>query len=214
MKKNRIKFAFVLAAMIIASGCIKYTYSLTNVKPELYPAGNSSVAVASQDQRSYVVSGENIPQLVGVIRGGFGNPLYMTTASRRPLADEMGDVITGALKKKGFKTIPVVVAATEPIEQVRKKLADTGAEKMIHFQIKKWKSDSWNNLRLEYIINLTVFDTKGKLLAEKESSGDENLGWVAGMKIVGTTRKKVQEAFKKKLEELFNAPDIIKALEH
>jgi len=47
--KNRVKFAFVLVAMFIASGCIKYTYNLANVKPELYPAGNGSVAVASQD---------------------------------------------------------------------------------------------------------------------------------------------------------------------
>jgi len=107
----------------------------------------------------------------------------------------------------------VVVAATEPIEQVRKKLADTGAEKLIHFQIKKWKSDTYSNVRLEYIMNLAVFDTKGKLLAEKESSGDENLG-SGGFNILKGTRKKVPEAFKKKLEELFNAPDIIKALEH
>jgi len=211
--KNRVKFAFVLVAMFIASGCIRYTYNLANVKPELYPVGNASVAVASQDQRIYVISGRNKPQLVGVIRGTFGNPLYMTTASRRPLADEMGNVIIGALKKKGFKTIPVVVSATEPIEQVRKKLADTGAEKLIHFQIKKWKSDTYSNVRLEYIMNLAVFDTKGKLLAEKESSGDENLG-SGGFNILKGTRKKVPEAFKKKLEELFNAPDITKALEH
>ena len=211
--KNRVKFAFVLVAMFIASGCIRYTYNLANVKPELYPVGNASVAVASQDQRIYVISGRNKPQLVGVIRGTFGNPLYMTTASRRPLADEMGNVIIGALKKKGFKTIPVVVSATEPIEQVRKKLTDTGAEKLIHFQIKKWKSDTYSNVRLEYIMNLAVFDTKGKLLAEKESSGDENLG-SGGFNILKGTRKKVPEAFKKKLEELFNAPDITKALEH
>jgi len=210
--KNQIKFAFVLAAIFVASGCIKYTYNLARVKPELYPAGKGSVAVASQDQRSYVISGKTKPQVVGVIRGAFGNPLYMVTASRRPLADEMGDVITGALGKKGFNTIPLVVTPTEPIAQVRKKLADTGAEKLIHFQIKQWKSDTYNNVRLEYLMTLTVFDTKGKLLAEMTSSGDENLG-SGGFNILKGTRKKVPEAFKKKLEELFNAPDIIKALE-
>jgi hypothetical protein len=210
--KNLAKFGFILAAMFIASGCIKYTYNLAKVNPELYPASNISVAVASQDQRSYVISGRTKPQVVGVIRGGFGNPIYMVTASRRPLANEMGDVIAGALKKKGFKTIPVVIAATEPVEQVRKKLTDTGAEKLIHFQIKQWKSDTYNNVRLEYSMNLAVFNAKGKLLAEKESSGDENLG-SGGFNILKGTRKKVPEAFKKKLEELFNAPDIIKALE-
>ena len=91
--KNRLKFAFVLAAMFMATGCIKYTYNLAKVKPEFHPAGNCSVAVASQDQRSYVISGKTKPQVVGVIRGAFGNPLYMTTATRRPLADErVGDV--------------------------------------------------------------------------------------------------------------------------
>ncbi len=210
--KNLVKFVFVLAAMLMASGCIKYTYNLARVKPELYPAGNGSVAVASQDQRSYVVSGKTKPIVVGVIRGTFGNPIYMVTASRRPLADDMGDVITGALNKKGFKTIPVTVAATEPKKQVRKKLADTGAEKLIHFEIKQWKSDTYSNVRLEYSLNLTVFDTKGKLLAEKQISGDENLG-SGGFNILTGTRKKVPQAFKKKLEGLFNEPDITKALQ-
>jgi len=209
--KNWAKFGFILAAMFIASGCIKYTYNLARVKPELYPTGNGSVAVASQDQRSYVVSGRTKPQVVGVIRGGFGNPIYMVTASRRPLADEMGDVITAALKKKGFKTISLVTAPTEPVAQVRKKLADTGAKKLIHFQIKQWKSDSYNRVRLEYSMKVVVLDKKGNLLAEKESSGDENLGH-GGFNILKGTRKKVPEAFKKKLEELFNAPVIIKAL--
>ena len=107
----------------------------------------------------------------------------------------------------------MVVTPTETIAQVRKKLADTGAEKLIHFQIKQWKSDTYSNVRLEYLMTLTVFDTKGKLLAEKETSGDENLG-SGGFNILKGTRKKVPEAFKKKLEELFNAPNIIKALEH
>jgi hypothetical protein len=211
--KNCVKFATVMAAMFIASGCVVgQSYSVVNVTPEFEPAGKGAVAVASQDQRSYVVSGKNEPQVVGILRGGFGNPFYMTTSSGRPLADEMGDVITDALKKKGFKTIPVVVAAPEPIVQVRKKLADTGADKLIHFQIKKWKSDAYANIRLEYFLNLTVFDRKSKLLAEKESSGDESLG-SAGFDTARGVRQKVPEAFKKKLEELFNAPEIVKALE-
>jgi hypothetical protein len=206
-----IKLGFILAAMFIVSGCIKYTYNLAKVKPELYPTGNGSVAVASQDLRSFVVSGKTKPQVVGVIRGGFGNPLYMTTASRLPLADEMGEVITAALKRRGFKPIPLVTSPTEPVTQVRQKLADTGAKKLIHFQIKQWKSDSYNRVRLEYSMAVAVLDKRGNLLAQKESSGDENLGH-GGFNILKGTRIKVPEAFKKKLEELFNAPEITKAL--
>lgn len=209
---NQVRFVIVLAAMFIVSGCMKYTYSVANVKPELDPTGNGSVAVASQDQRSYVVSGKNKPQLVGVIRATFGNPVYMTTASGRPLSAEMGDAITDALNKKGFKPVAVEVAATEPMDQVRKKLLATGAKKLIHFRIKQWKNDTYTRIRLEYILNLTVLDEKGMLLAKKEINGDENLGG-AGMNTLKGTRRKVPEAFKEKMEELFNDPDIVKALE-
>ena len=51
------------------------------------------------------------------------------------------------------------------------------------------------------------------MIAGKEISGDENLGWVAGVSLVGKTRVKVKDAFKEKIEELFNAPEINNALE-
>ena len=75
-----------------------------------------------------------------------------------------------------------------------------------------WKSDTYTRIRLEYILNLTVLDGKGMLLAKKEITGDENLGG-AGFNTLSTTRKKVPAAFKEKMEELFNAPEIVKALE-
>jgi len=43
-------------------------------------------------------------------------------------------------------------------------------------------------------------------LAEKDISGGENLGGVAGVNMVDNTREKVNEAFKSKLEMLFNDP--------
>jgi hypothetical protein len=151
-------------------------------------------------------------QLVGVVRGGFGNPIYMNTDTGRPLADEMGDVIAGALKRKGFKTLSVAISPTEPIPQVQKKLMDTGASKSIHFQINGWKSDTYNRIRLEYLLSLSVFDQKGQLLAEKQVSGDENLGG-GGFYIVRGTRKKVPVAFKAIMENLFNASEIRNASE-
>ena len=210
--KSRLRFGLVLVAMLIASGCLKYTYSVAKVKPDLGPTGNGTVAVASQDLRSYVVSGKNEPQLVGVIRATFGNPVYMTTASGKPLSEEMSNSIVTALNKKGFKATPVAVSPTDPFDQVHKKLQDTGAKKLIHFQIKKWKSDTYNRVRLEYILKLAVMDGRGMSLAEKEITGDDNLGG-AGMNTLSGTRKKVPKAFKEKMEELFNTPDIVKALE-
>lgn len=210
--ENKMKFYILLVIMFVLGGCIRYTYSLVKVTPELNPAGEGTIAIASQDIRPYIVSGERKPQMVGVIRGTFGNPISMTTASRRPLADEMGEVISGALKKNGFQPILVTVGPTESEEQVQKKLMATGAKKLIHFQIMQWKSDTWNNLRLESSLKLNVFNTGGKAMVKKELSGDENLGWVAGVNMVKHTRTKVKEAFKARMEALFNAPEVLNAL--
>ena len=211
--KNNIRLVVLLFGVSLLYGCIKYAYSVTGVVPEFGPGGTGAVAVASQDLRDYVVSGRNVPQLVGVVRGGFGNPVYMKTDSGRPLAEEMGEVISAALEKKGFRTQSVTVSPTEAMPQVQQKLVDSGADKLIHFQIKKWKSDTYNRIRLEYNLSASVMDRSGRLLAEKEISGDDNLGG-AGFNIVTGTRKKVPEAFKEIMEDLFNAPEIQNALEH
>jgi len=212
--KHYWKYAALLALMCIAGGCaVGQSYSVVNVKPEFEPEGKAAVAIASHDQRPYVVSGRNEPQFVGLLRGGFGNPFYMMTTSGRPLADEMGDVISNALKKKGFKTTSVIVASNDSSEQVQKKLIDTGADKLIYFRAKEWKSDAYAHIRLIYTLHLSVLDDRGAILADKEISGDESLGG-AGVNVAGTIKKKVPTAFKEKLQELFNAPEIENALEN
>ena len=208
-----IKFTIVVATMFLVGGCaVKQKYSIDSVVPDLGLTGKVTVAVAAQDQRDYVLSGNNKPQLVGIMRGGFGNPFYMTTKSGRPLADEMGDVIANALKKNGFNTITVVVAATESAEQVGKKLVDTGADKLIHFEIIKWQSDTFWNIRFIYSLHVSVYDGNYKLLAKDSCEGDKNLG-DAGFSITANTRKKVQETLKAELERLFNSSEIVTALE-
>jgi hypothetical protein len=210
--KNFMVLISIVTATFLYSGCLRYTYSVANVVPEIGSTGNGVVAVASQDQRSYIVSGRNQPQLVGVVRGAFGNPLYMNTDTGRPLADEMGEVIAGALKRQGYETLSIPISPDEPVPQVLEKLMDTVAAKLIHFQINGWKSDTYNRIRLEYLLSLSVFDQTGQLLAEKQVSGDENLGG-GGFNIVRGTRKKVPVAFKAIMENLFNAPEIRNALE-
>lgn len=210
MKKTE-KLLPLLIVLFLVNGCIKYTYSVHRVLPELVSTGKGTVAVASHDQRSYVISGEYKPQTLGVIRS-VGPPFPMITATGRPLADEMGDAIAGALKKNGFTPVPVITAPSDPVEEVKKKLTDTKADRLVHFKILQWRTDTYNNIRMEYNFHITVMDAAGNVLAEKESIGDDNLGWGSGFNPVGVTRKKVPSALKLKLEELLNAPDIAKAL--
>jgi len=60
-------------------------------------------------------------------------------------------------------------------------------------------------------MNIKILDKTGKVLAEKGISGKENLGH-AGMVPANAIKVKVPKAFQEKLEELFNAPDVLMAL--
>lgn len=210
--KNRIRFAAALIVVSLTGGCVAFqTYSVADIDPILAPTGQDTVLVASQDKRSYVVSGKKKPQVVGVLRAGEGIPYNMTTTSGRPFADEVGDVIAAALERRGFATRTVVVTPTETIAQVLSKLTDTDRNKLIHIQIIEWKSDTYVNIILEFTLNLAVLDREGRLLGETEISGVEMLG-SAGFDTGEGVARKVPAAFKEKLEELFSDPAIIEAL--
>src|SRR5690349_16603822 len=76
---------------LLCGGCYKQSYD--EVIPKIEATANRSIVVATHDQRPYIVSGEAKPEVVGVKRGGFGNPFPVSTASGRPLADDMTQVI-------------------------------------------------------------------------------------------------------------------------
>ena len=209
---EKLKLIPLLLLMLLVSGCMKYAYSVKHVAPELAATGSGSLAVASHDQRDYVVSGKYRPQNVGVVRGAFGNPIFMNTASGQPLADEMGEALVAAFKQKGFEASLVTAAATESTGQIHKKLRDSGAYRLIYFQINQWRTDTWNNLRMEYDFLLTVMDERANILAQKGVSGDDNLGFLFGFNPLGMTQKRVAKALTERLEELCNDPEIVTAL--
>lgn len=66
--------------------------------------GTITVAVATHDQRPYVVGGNKKPNFVGLSRGGYGNPFDVVTVSGNPLADGFSESISRSLAARGFKT--------------------------------------------------------------------------------------------------------------
>jgi len=205
----------VLLAVLfsLANGCAAGNkYDFADVTADIGVSGSSSVAVATHDQREYVVSGKKRPNFVGLQRGGYGNPFNVTTKSNRPFADELTGVIAASLSKKGFKAEPISVSSSDRHDVVVQKVKAAGADRMIIVTLKEWKSDTHLNVALAYDLVITILGGEGTKLGEKNIKGRESL---AGSMVNPPrfARTAVPEALKKKLEELLNSKEIANVLE-
>src|SRR5207302_9813125 len=138
-----MRLAAVLCAATLAGGCaVGNQHVYHGATAEIGPNGNTSVAVATQDLRPYVASGEKAPNFVGLSPGGVGNPFNVTTASGNALAQDFSATIARSLELKGYKVTAVIVTINE------------------------WKSDTMMNTALYYDLLLRVYDVGGNQLAE------------------------------------------------
>ena len=205
-------YGMVLLVAFVGSGCAvgnKYNYS--NVMADIATPGNSSVSVATHDQREYVVSGAKAPQFIGLQRGGFGNPFNVSTQSNRPLADDITDNITASLSQKGFKAMPVAVSFSDKPEAVLEKAKAANADRIVLLTLNEWKSDTYANVALQFNVTMSVYDKDGKKLAGKTIEGRDNLGG-SSWNPPAHARKALPAALKEKLEQLLNSPEIAKNL--
>src|SRR4051812_18081252 len=109
--RSGLKLAAVLAVAAALGGCaVGQTYKYSDAPMSLEGVSSAgAVAIAVQDARPYVISGNKAPTFVGLQRGGFGNPFDVNTQSGGPLANEIRDAIARALKARGVSVTPVAV---------------------------------------------------------------------------------------------------------
>jgi hypothetical protein len=204
--------AILFVAGLTASGCaVKNQYAYDQAKPELIASGTQSVAVATLDQRPYVVAGSKTPDFVGLQRGGFGNPFSVTTASGNAMADDLTTAIVSALDVQGFTVQSIATTAGNASEDTVQQLVATGAGKLVLLTMNELKSDTLVNVRYAYDMTLQVFDANGTKLAQTRAHGEETLGGSVFNPMKVATEN-VPKAAQSTLETLFNAPAVVKAL--
>jgi|KBSSwiStaDraftv2_1062776.scaffolds.fasta_scaffold1334573_1 hypothetical protein len=206
---NLAKICAALAMVGILGGCaVGQSFSYADapvVMQEVSSSGN--VAVAVQDERSYVLSGNKPERFVGLMRGGFGNPFDVTTASGAPLADDMRDAIGRALKARGVSVIPVSIAFRDSSVTARRKLLDAKARRSILVTLREWKTDSLLATDIHYDATLVVLDERGEQLATSTIKGVDNLGNL-GL----TPHEGVHREVGRKIDKLFDDGKVIAAL--
>ena len=152
-------------------------------------------------------SGNKPAIFVGLMRGGFGNPFDVNTSSGRPLAEEMREALTKALKAKGFAVTAVTVAPADSGDAARRRLAETGARRSALVTFSEWKSDSMMNTDVHYDVVLVVLGREGQPHRQQLIKGTDNIG-SAGL----DPTPSVINAYARKMETLFDDPKVIAAL--
>ena len=109
---RRLRLLGSVAATLMLGGCVGDEYNYDWETPVFAASSDETVVVVVQDQRPYVLVGDKRPSFVGLQRIAFGIPYNVSTASGRPLADDMVDTIVRGLAVNDVAVEAVYVPAS------------------------------------------------------------------------------------------------------
>jgi len=202
---------FAVLILTLSACAIGNKHSYHDITANLQAQGATAIAVTTHDQRPYIMSGNKRADFVGLQRGGYGQPFNVSTVSGKPLDHDMTQSVVNSLNVRGFQATPVAVSSGDNVHTVVAKLKETMKERLLVLTLKEWKSDTMNSTALIYDVKVMVMDRAGNILGESAVSGRDNLSgnfWNPPEH----AREAVPLAFKEKLEELLNSPQIVAAL--
>jgi hypothetical protein len=211
-------YNFILLALcaltLFTQGCAignKYNFSDARAELRLIGSSGDSMAVATLDQRDVIVSKECAPTYVGMQRAGFGNPWRVNTESGLPLADDITKAVSESLTVKGFTTLPVYVTFRQTEEEILRALLEKKSKRSVFILLKKWESDTYMNIGLEYDLRLKVIGTDQAILAETSVAERKTIPgsfWDPP----AAAKEQIPIAFRQALERLLNDPKVLAVL--
>jgi len=212
MRAHLVNYPVLLVFALLSTACAvgnQYSYnSSTNMALPVH--GTADVGLAVIDQRPYVLDGDKSPDFVGLQRGGFGNPFDVTTASGKPLSTEMQDALSRALESNGYQ-VTLLKSASASEADIEQAVRGDGKDRNVIILLKEWKTDAMMRFGLSYDVVLRVFNKQAEPVAENRLTGDKEA--VGGAGFESANSKAASMAFENKMNQLFNAPDVIEAME-
>lgn len=169
--------------------------------------GTAKILLAVHDQRTEMISTDKPHKFVGYMRSGVGIPYTILTKSGNDFADDVAGIVSKGLAKSGFEVKTFPTSPSETHEQLVEKMkaANDGMPVVLH--LTAWHSDCYQVVWYYYNLVLQVYNNDGSFLGQKVIEGKESLGgsfWNPPKH----ARKVLPPALKKRLEELFNSPEI------
>ncbi len=164
--------------LVAALGACAAGNTVDYTKSSLTLAAHSdkSLAVAVDDKRPYVVSGENSVTFVGVVRGGVGVPFGVHTTSGQPFATDFAKIVMKALQANGVRATSTPVAVSPENDTATKALLTLGADRSLLVTIRDWHSDKYLTTDLTYALDAAVLDKSGMVVAENHVADKKTIG--------------------------------------
>jgi hypothetical protein len=167
--------AVAFLAVWILTGCaVGNTHTFNYVPATRSDAGNGRVVLlfAVDDQRPYVVSGDEQPSFVGEQRNGYGMPFNVTTSDKRPFADVVQETVQRDLEAAGFR---VTATKSKASADVAAAARGASAQRGLMVVMREFKSDTYSNINFDYDFEAIVYDADGRELVRDKVSGEEEL---------------------------------------
>lgn len=206
-----MKNALAVLALVLLSGCvIGNTQSFNYVPVDRTDAGAGTVVLlfAVDDQRPYIVSGDEPANFVGEQRNGYGMPFNVTTTDKRPFATIVQETVQRDLEAAGFK----VTASRDKASNISSAVQSASADRALAVIMREFKSDTFNNINFDYDFEAVVYDASGNELARDKIAGEEELKGSL-MNPVKAAKQKVPMEFYARIHKLITAnPKIMGAL--
>jgi hypothetical protein len=194
------------------SGCaIGNKHNYRDVIATLPTTSGVNVAVATHDQRPYVLDNDKSPAFVGLQRGGYGNPFDVENLGGEPLSSSFSSSVCSSIKASAGTCTVVTTQPSDQMDALKERLVATQAPRSVLFTLREWKSDTMMNTALHYNVTMDVFSPNGALLLTRRIQGVDDLRgsfWNAP----GYAKRAVPGAFKAKLEGLLGDAQVMAAL--
>ena len=168
------------------------------------------IALGVHDQRAYVLDGTKKEDFTGLTRGGFNNPFDATTASGRPMADDLAKAVADSLTRNGAQVMVVRLEPKLSKTDAIKRLAQS-SPKAVLLTVTEWKTDFGYVFRHTCDLEMSVIGRNGAVLASQRiADGHEfKMDLDVPRKIFA---REVPPVFKRHMEQFFSSPDIAGAL--
>lgn len=134
------------------------------------------VSLAVIDKRPYVLDGTKKPSYSGTQRSIGGVPYNVNTASGKPLAEDLQEMVGNTLMKYGIivdkkALLPIDITEQEAVKKITSK-----EKKAILLFINEWRTHIYINPIFEYDLKILAIGTDGNILSSAINKGTKEFG--------------------------------------
>lgn len=168
----------LLSVCSLLAGCaVGNTHTFRYSRPAVDSVGNDRVVLmfkVREARAPIVVEGEP-PTWVGEQRSGFGIPYNVLTTDRRPFYQVVSETIQKDLEAAGFSVVATSVQLPNGPVALGERLSAAEAERGLYVEMRKFNSNTYTNIDVEWDFIARVFAASGAQIAENHLEGRTTL---------------------------------------